>query len=498
MTPQRLAGLARSDDPWHREGAVLLERHATWSLLARLAWIATAALVLSLVVGGVAMYRAASIQNDQILDSRLEQFGATIQAIVEDEMASQAPAGAARLTPLKTRTTAALLYRYQVWARDGSLLMHSHEASANKPMVGLTRFGYSTITIEGEEHRVFSLPGSNGSFVVQVAENVPEAWGQAGATAFYYAAFLLLPFALLLGITWWLLHRALRSINVLADALMQRNPLEVTLLPVVDPPRELVPILNAIDFLFARMQRALSIERSFTSLAAHELRTPLAGVRANAQLLSYEALPEAPAMAVASLIQGVDRASQMLDQLLDLARVESLAVSGELQMSEVRLDSVYEDIVHDLESRLRKRQVHLSSSLRDVTWCCHGIALGVLMRNLLSNAINHSPDGGRVELLAALRGDELVLCVDDSGKGIAAADRERAFERFNRLGRTQADGVGLGLSIVLLVVEMHGAKIQLLDSPLGGLRVQATFPRRREAGASAQAQPSVAGESHEP
>jgi signal transduction histidine kinase len=155
-------------------------------------------------------------------------------------------------------------------------------------------------------------------------------------------------------------------------------------------------------------------------------------------------------------------------------------MSGELQMSEVRLDSVYEEIVHDLEARVRKRRIHLSSSLGDATWRCHGIALGVLIRNLLTNAINYSPEGGRVEIIAKARGGELVLCVDDSGKGIAAEDRERAFERFNRLGRTQADGVGLGLSIVLLVVEMHGAKIQLLGSPLGGLRVQVTFPSRSE------------------
>ena len=435
--------------------------------------------MLSLVFGGVAMYRAASIQNDQILDSRLEQFGATIQAIVGDEMASRGPADATRPAPLKTRPTAALLYRYQVWARDGSLLLRSHEASAQAPMVPLTRFGYSTVTIDGEEHRVFSLPGGNGSFVVQVGENIHDAWSQVGSTTVYYAVFLLLPFGLLLSVTWWLLRRALHSINALADALRQRNPLEVSLLPVVEhPPREMVPILNAIDFLFARMQRALSIERSFTSLAAHELRTPLAGVRANAQLLSYEALPAAPALAAASLIQGVDRASHMLDQLLDLARVESLAMTGELQMNEVRLDTVYADVLHDLESRLRKRKIELTSNLRARTWRCHGVALGVLMRNLLTNAINYSPEGGRVALLATHRDDGLVLCVDDSGPGIAAADRERAFERFNRLGRNQADGVGLGLSIVLLVVEMHGAKVQLLDSPLGGLRVQVTFPQR--------------------
>lgn len=459
-----------------------LPRRSEWSLLARLGWIATAAVVASLTFGGVAMFRAASIQDEQILDSRLEQFGATIQAIVEEHLVGHTQGAELGVAPVKTRPAAALLYRYQVWGRDGRLLLRSHEASATTPMVPLHRFGYFTRTIDGETHRVFSLPARNGQFFVQVTENVHEAWIQVGSTTLYYVAFLLIPFGFLLAMTWLFLRRALHSINALADGLKQRNPLEVTPLPVVDPPRELLPIVSAIDFLFGRMQRALSIERSFTALAAHELRTPLAGVRANAQLLSYDALPEASLSAAANLIHGVDRAAHMLDQLLDLARVESLAMSGDLQMAQVRVGDICEEILHDLEPRLRKRGVLLVPRIKDETLWCHAVALGVLMRNLLTNAITHTPAEGRVELHATVHHDKFTLIVDDSGSGIPVADRERAFERFNRLGRTQADGVGLGLSIVLLVVEMHGAKIQLLDSPLGGLRVAVEFsdgPRDR-------------------
>lgn len=428
------------------------------------------------------MHRAASVQDEQITDSRLEQLGATILVIVEEQLVRSGPGAAVGLVPLKTRPSAALLYRYQVWGHDGTLLLHSHEASAMAPMVALNRFGYATTTIDGEVHRVFSLPGRNGDVIVQVSETVDDAWSQVGATAFYYSAFLLIPSALVLLVTGWLLRRALRSINSLASDLRARNPLDVALISVANPPRELVPILRAIDYLFGRMQRALSIERSFTSLAAHELRTPLAGIRANAQLLAYEALPEEPRSAAANLIMGVDRASHMLDQLLDLARVESLATSGKLQVNEVRMRDVYEEVLHDLVARLRKRNIGLSSSISDETLWCHGVAVGVLMRNLLVNAINYSPEGGHVNLWAVPQGGELMLRVDDSGDGIPVPDRERAFERFNRLGRTRSDGVGLGLSIVLHVVEMHGAKIKLLDSPLGGLRVEVTFRNLPDAG----------------
>jgi two-component system OmpR family sensor kinase/two-component system sensor histidine kinase QseC len=451
------------------------DRRSEWSLLTRLAWIATTAVVASMILGGLAMFWAASFENDQMIDARLEQFGATLQALVEESATDPRQDGLAGKPLLKTRPTAALLYRYQIWGRDGTLRWRSHEAPSLKPMTDLGRFGYASSVIDGEQHRVFSLPTKKGDYVIQVAENLDEAWSQVGLISAYYAAFLLVPFGLVLLATLLLLRRALHALNSLAEGLKRRNPLDLTPVPVSAPPRELVPILSAMDMLFGRMQRALSIERSFTSLAAHEMRTPLAGLRAQAQLLSQEELADEPKQAVAALIKGVDRASHMVDQLLDLARVEGLALSGELQFEQVRVSDVYQNVLHDLALRIRRRQVTVTARVGDATVSCHAFALSVLLRNLLSNAILYSPAGGRVELVAMADGDKLILVVDDSGQGIPESDRERAFERFNRLGRSQADGNGLGLSIVLLVVEMHRAKIQLMSSPLGGLRAQVQF-----------------------
>jgi two-component system OmpR family sensor kinase/two-component system sensor histidine kinase QseC len=437
-----------------------------------------------MILGGLAMFWAASVENDHMIDARLEQFGATLQALVEVSEVDLQQGSFTGKPLLKTRPTAALLYRYQIWARDGTLRWRSYEAPSGMPMRDLTQFGYGTGTIDGEPYRVFSLPTRNGDYVIQVAENLDEAWIQVGITSAYYAAFLLIPFGLVLLATWVLLRRTLRSINALAAGLESRNPLDLTPVPVSAPPRELVPILSAMDMLFGRMQRALSIERSFTSLAAHEMRTPLAGLRAQAQLLSQEELPEEPRETVAELMKGVDRAAHMVDQLLDLARVEGLALSGELQFEQVRVMDVFQDVLHDLTLRIRRREVTVTARVGDTTVNCHAFALSVLLRNLLSNAILYSPTGSRVELVVVPDGENVILAVDDSGPGISEQDRERVFERFNRLGRSQADGIGLGLSIVLLVVEMHRAKIQLLSSPLGGLRAQVQF-RGRAASAHA-------------
>lgn len=469
--PVQAAGAAPQDDAAAAAGP------NEWSLLVRLAWIATAAVLISLVFGGFAMFRAVSIESDQMLEARLEQMGATIQSLVEEHVTHFGGGGSIVLPHLKTRPTAALLYRYQVWSRHGSLLLRSHEAPEARPMGELTRFGYSTGHIDGEEYRVFTLPTRDGEFVIQVAENVNEVWSQVGLATAYYVGLLLIPFALVIAATWWLLHRALHSIHTLADSLRNRNPLEVTAINVASAPREMVPILAAMQMLFGRMQRALSVERTFTSLAAHEMRTPLAGLRANAQLLRGGGLsPEATETAVA-LIGGVDRATHLLDQLLDLARIEGLPAVGAGHLETVRIAAVLQDVLKELRPRIQKKAISISAEFRAETLRCHGFALNVLLRNLVSNAILYSPAGGQIVVLSMVQGEAVVLAVDDAGKGIAAEDRERAFERFNRLGRTQADGVGLGLSIVLSVVEMHQAKVQLLDSPLGGLRAQVVFPQ---------------------
>ena len=443
-----------------------------------------------MLVGGVAMYRVASIEVNQMQEARLEQLGATIQTLIQEHMADFR-AGSMPVVPhLKTRATAALLYRYQVWSRHGSLLLRSHEAPASRPITDYTKFGYTTTRMDGDDYRVFSLPTEDGEFVIQVAENLNEAWSNVPLTAAYYAAFLLVPFGVVLWATLILVRRALHSINTLADSLRARNPLDVSPIPVDAPPQELVPILVALDMLFGRMRQALSVERTFVSLAAHEMRTPLAGLRAQAQVLTMAGLTEEPLAMAATLIKGVDRASHLLDQLLDLARVEGLAMSGEVPMQRVRVADVCDEVTADLSLQIERKQVSVSTAFDEETVWCHAFALKVLVRNLVTNAVLYAPAGGRVELRSATEDATVVLSVDDSGPGIAAKDRERAFERFNRLGRNQANGVGLGLSIVLSVVDMHRARIQLDDSPLGGLRVRVLLPQLR----TVEPTPRVEGE----
>src|SRR5258706_13782769 len=175
------------------------ERVSGWSLRGRLLWIAAFALVGSLLFGGLAMYWAANIEDNQMLDARLEHLGATVLSFVEDELSDDAARDTTRALHLKTRPTAALLYRYQVWSAGGALLLRSHEAPAETPLMSLNRVGFDTVHINGEEYRTFSLPSKNREFIVQVAENIDERWAQVGLVTGYYVGFLLIPFALVSG-----------------------------------------------------------------------------------------------------------------------------------------------------------------------------------------------------------------------------------------------------------------------------------------------------------
>jgi signal transduction histidine kinase len=449
------------------------ERISGWSLWRRLGLIAFLAMLASIAFGGLAMYWAATIEEDQMLDARLETLGATVLSFVEEELNETDPEGALKYHNLKTRPTAALLYRYQVWSRDGALLLRSHEAPADAPLMPLSRLGFATVHYMGEQYRSFGLPTKDRRFVIQVAENIEERWTQTSLITMYYMGFLLIPIVLVFGMTWFFLRRSLGSIDAMAEQLSHRNPLDLAPLLVPSPPRELLPVLRSVDALFARVGRALSAERNFTAIAAHEMRTPLAGLRAHAQLASAAHTESELQDALRALRLGVDRAAHLIDQLLDLARVEGLPAAQHFEI--VALSDLCQSVMIDLGPKARGRQISFGARFQVEQLECHAFAMHVLLRNLIANAILYSPEGGRVELHAVAAGDAVALMVDDSGSGIHLADREQAFERFNRLGRTRADGVGLGLAIVLSVVELHHAKIELLDSPLGGLRVRVLF-----------------------
>ena len=457
----------------------MISKPREWSLRSRLLAIAAVASLTTLLSGGAAMHWAAQREDERLLDSRLEDLARTVLSFSEHEITEIIGEGRTELMHTETAATLGSRYRYQIWTRHGNILLHSYKASASVPMLPLRQTGFGSVAIDGEDFRVFAMEGNGGEMIIQVGESLDERESAIGIVSLYFVGFLLLPFGLVFAVTWWLLRRSLRAIDTSAAQLSRRSPIDLTPVIAEDPPVELKPMITSINALFERINKTLSLERGFTAVAAHELRTPLAGLRAQAQIAATARSPAELAEALALVMVGVDRASHLLDQLLDLARMESVATEADRMRKSVDIAKVYESVVGDLGNLASRRGLRIKSDFMEERIVAMELGMLLLLRNLMGNAIRYTPAGGLVNVSTRREGTTITLTVDDSGPGIPPESRERVFERFDRLGAVGDEGVGLGMSIVQSVVVAHHAMIRLLESPLGGLRVQVHFPLHR-------------------
>lgn len=450
---------------------------ATWSLRARLLTIGAFACTAALLVGGAAMYHAADIEDQAMLDLRLASLAQVLLGFSVHEAAGPAREDAAAApTPSEARATLGSRYAYQLWSADGRLLVRSDRAPASEPIGPLTGRGFDTARLGGEIFRTFAQQDPRNGQLIQVAELLRDRDTAIDVVIGYFASFLAMPLVLVLAGIGWLLNRALHAIESYALQLRQRHPLDLTPLHDAGPPAELMPMIVSINSLFARIDQALSVERDFTAVAAHEMRTPLASLRAQAQLARRADSPQQLSKALGALIEGIDHANHLQNQLLDLARIDKLSAGGEQPVRAVNLHHVYHQLMSDLGPAMAEKELSVQARF-DVAEV-QGIELGLhlLMHNLLLNAVRYTPRGGRIEISSQRDDRAVTLAVEDSGHGIPESRRAQALERFNRLGRNDADGAGLGLSIVQSVVLAHHADLRLLDSPLGGLKVEVRFP----------------------
>lgn len=444
------------------------------SIQRRVALVSAMVVTIALAIGVVGMEVVEGFEHEQLLDGRLKHLARTILKFVDNQ-----PEKVAEVTPealLRQGVKAEKpIYIFQAWSGTGKLLLESPDAPISQPLTKLDNFGFDSVSINGEMHRVFSLPSPGRSVVIQVAEPIKERADDFRVTFGLYLVTLVLPFGFSMAATWFLLRGSFRTLDGLAERLRGHHLLDAKHEISDTPTKEFAPVFQAVDALFQRTGQAFLLEQRFTSTAAHELRTPWAGIRAQAQIASRAQNPEELQAALQSIVRGVDRASHLLDQLFDLTRVDSMSKGLSSSFQRVQLASIYNEVLDDLGSKAEAKRITITEQIPNENIQGLEFAIFLLLRNLVSNAILYTPEGGRVEVNVQRHGQEVTLTVDDSGQGIAAEARERAFERFNRLGQRGTEGVGLGLSIVAQIVELHHAEIHLLNSPLGGLRVQVVF-----------------------
>ncbi|MET0382964.1 MAG: sensor histidine kinase N-terminal domain-containing protein [Burkholderiaceae bacterium] len=295
------------------------------------------------------------------------------------------------------------------------------------------------------------------------------------------AASAMLAEALVLAVMGWVaIARSLRSVERLSKDIERRSPNQLGPVDRPDIPREVAPLVTALNGLFARVVAAAATEKAFLADAAHQLRTPLTALRTETELALME--PHSPQHdgLLRRLHQATTRATRLAHQLLSQARTDHGLHNSAAER--VDLKQIATEAAEEWVGRSVEAGVDLGFELEAAPIDGHGFLLREVLANLLDNAIRYAGSGARVTIRTGMLQSAAgaggaprpMLEVEDNGPGIAEQDRERAFERFQRGSR--GGGSGLGLSIVRDIVNHHQARIELLDGPGGvGLRVRMVF-----------------------
>jgi two-component system sensor histidine kinase QseC len=437
-------------------------------------------LVLLLTAVSVAWIVAASIsfrdarhEVAEVLDAHLAQTASLISVqrdADEDEVDTE---------------HAPVLHRYgrrvmfQVWRNGSTLGLHSQHAP-NTPL-STVRDGFSDATIGGARWRVFSTWDADDRVLVQVAEQNYERDELATAVARNFVVPLAITLPMLGLVIWVAIGRATQSLTHVNQQVASRSADNLTPLDVADAPSEIGALVTSLNQLFERVQGLIEQERRFTADAAHELRTPLAGIRAQAQVALGATVDAERARALDGVIVGCDRATHTVEQMLTLARLAQDAVSFEV--APVELGAVLKGTISDLAPAVLAKGIDIELK-HEQNALVSGDAglLGILFRNLIDNAIRYSPRATRVDIEINGGDDTALVRITDAGPGLSADQRANIGRRFYRAPGTQAPGSGLGLSIVRRVLDLHRGRMQFEAPPTGsGLRVTVALPRVRDA-----------------
>ena len=335
------------------------------------------------------------------------------------------------------------------------------------PEIGKVK--WRTEIIRGNEVRIAFVEidlgtSTPGSVLIQVGETLGKRSRLANEIikGVMLPQFFILPLSVLL--VWFGLKQGLRPLTELRRRINERLPGDMSPIDPKQIPEEIGPLVDTFNDLLARLNETMHAQRRFIGDAAHQLKTPLAGLRTQAELALRENNRAELKTGLRQLSRSADQTARLVDQLLALARAEHHRIG--LQMRSVDLNELAKAVCADWVVAAIKRNIDLGFEGREATPKIEGhtIVLREMMNNLIDNALRYTPDHGRVTVSVfgtALGG--VRLDVEDNGDGISQADQLLIFDRFYRVLGNSSDGSGLGLAIVKEIAEQHGATITVFS-----------------------------------
>ena len=368
--------------------------------------------------------------------------------------------------------------QYQVLDPAGKSVFGDHRLPAPSlyDFPGAGQVSFRTIAFNDQDLRVAytylpvrGLNRTGETALVQVAESFEQRNQLANSIikGVIIPQFFILPLAAAL--VWFGLTRGLRPLRGLRDRIRHRKADDLSPIDPHSAPHEIVPLVESFNELLDQLNKNLNTQRQFIADAAHQMKTPLAGMRMQAELALRETDSTERDRSLKQLAQSSERASHLINQMLALARTENMGET--LSLTTIDLNDPVRRAVEDLAPLAIDANLDLGfdGTAQPAQIRANSILIGELVQNLLMNAIHYTPAGGLINVQVGDQNGRVQLVVEDNGPGIPESEREKVFSRFYRLRdripstEEQAKGSGLGLSIVHEIARLHHASIKITD-----------------------------------
>jgi len=444
-----------------------MNRHSM-SIQSRLTLLLLGAVLLFGIIAGFESHKNALHEADELFDAQLVQFAHSLLSVATDLDDDHA----ARKLPSAHKYQQNFVF--EVWSEDDGerrILLRSDE-SLDLNGMNLPERKLQNQTWNGSDWRFYHLRDDRRRIEVLVGQNNKVRNKLAREVAWHNVTPFLFGLPVLALFVFIAIRFGLRPLNKLTTSLQRLQPEQLRTIELEQTPAEITPVVEALNNLLTRTASVIENERRFTADAAHELRTPIAALQAQIQAAKLATSETERSDCLHKSMQGTERMSHLVGQLLTLSRLDELSAPALLEPLDLA------ELARACSAELAPLALdkHIALELHATATASARASeelLRILLRNLLDNAIRYTQPDGQVLIEISAN----TLTITDSGCGVREAQLPLLGQRFNRLDRAAQDGVGLGLSIVQRIAALHGATVEFSQpSGHGGLKVTVRFP----------------------
>lgn len=448
----------------------------------RLLWRILPTLMATILIVGALAYRSATREIENIYDAELINDANTLWLLLKGRLHRDDFTAPVEVPDIDFSMGNQLAFNedaddyadahaFRSWKGRSLAMVSSNAFPATVPQF---KSGFGDYTFANEKWRVYSLPIAQTDLVIEVAEKVALRRGLVGKILLDIALPLLVLVPAIAFLTWLVIYNGLSHIRALVRQIRSRTPDDLSTLATNDMPSDLLPLVRSLNQFMQKLDRSLTLERRFADLAAHQLRTPQAGIKLLLQMLDRTTDEDERRQLMNDLVASNERAMHLIAQLLHLTRVSHQP----LRLETINLYEVAAASLADVGVILGARG--FDAELIGIEFAyvkADRLLLRLLIDNLVDNAVKYSPDGGEIRMEITAVGADWRLTIGDRGPGIPEDQREAVFLKFHQASATDQGGAGLGLAIVAEIAKRLGIQISLSTPSWGhGLQVALVMP----------------------